>query len=87
MNQRKSKQIRLKAKEILIEWLAQHVPEDEMKNNNITTKNILKYIPPDTHIYANRTLLLSVWSYKWFIKKIKNFKNKDINNLRLKDIQ
>jgi|TARA_R110000803_G_scaffold22769_1_gene56368 hypothetical protein len=85
MNQRKSKQIRLKAKEILIEWLAQHVPEEEMKKSNITTKNILKYIPPDTHVYANRTLLLSAWSYKWFIKKIKKFKN--INNLKLKDIQ
>ena len=86
MNARKSKIIRNKAKEILIEWLGQHVPEEEMKANNVTTKNILKFIPPDTHVYANRTLLLSAWSYKWFIKKIKNIKNKNINELKLKDI-
>lgn len=87
MNARNSKRIRLKAKELLIEWLQQHVPEEEFKKSNITTKNILKFIPPDTHVYANNKFLLSVWSFKWIIKRLKKQNINNLNNVTLQDIQ
>ena len=47
-------------------------------------------MPDQTHIYANRKVILSAYSYRWFIKKIKklyNSKNININNITLKDTE
>ena len=88
MNNRLSKKIRKKALQILVEWIQLQVPEEEARKINVT--NVIKFMPPDTHLYAGHKIILSAYSYRWIIKKIKNLikeKNININNILLKDIK
>ena len=88
MNNRLSKKIRKKALQILVEWVQLQVPEEEARKINVT--NVIKFMPPDTHLYAGNKIILSAYSYRWIIKKIKKLikeKNININNILLKDIK
>ena len=88
MNNRLSKKIRKKALQILVEWVQLQVPEEEARKINVT--NVIKFMPPDTHLYAGHKIILSAYSYRWIIKKIKKLikeKNININNILLKDIK
>ena len=88
MNSKKAKHVRRKAKELMVDWIKSMIPEDQ--HQDITVENLDKYMPDQTHIYANRKVILSAYSYRWFIKKIKkiyNSKNININNITLKDTE
>ena len=88
MNSKKAKHVRRRAKELMVDWIKSMIPEDQ--HQDITVENIDKYMPDQTHIYANRKVILSAYSYRWFIKKIKklyNLKNININNITLKDTE
>jgi len=88
MNSKKAKHVRRRAKELMVDWIKSMVPNDQHKD--ITVENLDKFTPDETHIYANRKVILSAYSFRWFIKKIKklyNSKNININNITLKDIE
>ena len=81
MNQKKSKQLRRKAENLLIEWIKTMVPEDE-DTEKINRKNLHEFIPEQTHIFANNKFMLSAYSLRWFYKKVKqnpNFHLEDLN--------
>jgi len=74
MNNKKSKAIRRKAKEMFIEWLREMTPEGE-EATKINKNNMHLFLPEETHYYANRQHRLSSYSLKWFEKKLKDNPN------------
>jgi|TARA_R110000782_G_scaffold71903_1_gene144033 hypothetical protein len=82
MNGRKAKALRKHGKDLLIEWLRSVVPEGE-DATLINRKNLHEFLSDETHIYANRKILLSAYSLKWIYKKLKrnpSFTLQDLNN-------
>ena len=69
MNGRQAKKLRRQAKELTVEWLQSLLPEEEAER--ITTKNFKDYMPEQTHVFANKRIMLSSFSQKWFNKKLK----------------
>ena len=87
MNSKKAKQIRRHAKQLMLEWLRSVVSDEEAKKVDI--KNIQDYVPDQTHIYANKSLRVSVYTLRWFaqgIKKIIRSKQKRIKDITVEDI-
>ena len=80
MNQRKSKQLRRKAESLLIDWIRTMVPESE-DANKISKKNLHDFLPEQTHIFANNKFMLSAYSLRWFIKKVKRNPNVTLEEL------
>jgi len=75
MNGRKAKALRKKARSLLLEWVRSFVPETE-DISRINEDNLKEFLPEQTHLYANKKLLLSAYSLRWFYKKVKQ--NPDI---------
>ena len=75
MNQKKSRQIRRKAEQLLIAWIRTLVPEEE-DATKITKKNLHEFVPEQTHIFANNKFMISAYSLRWFYKEVK--RNPDI---------
>jgi|TARA_R100000742_G_C4230322_1_gene52046 hypothetical protein len=87
MNGSKAKSIRRHAKQILIDWLRTMVSDEEAKD--ITLDNFKDYLPKEKYVFANRKLLLSAYSFKWFVKKIKTKvrkENKDVGTIRFEEL-
>tara|TARA_B110000902_G_scaffold198555_1_gene225375 strand:+ start:779 stop:1027 length:249 start_codon:yes stop_codon:yes gene_type:complete len=81
MNQKKSKQLRRRSEDLLIEWLRTMVPDGE-DTSKINKKNISEFLPEQTHLFANNKFLLSAYSLRWFYKQVKrnpNLSLEDIN--------
>ena len=57
MNQKKSKQLRRRAEDLLIEWLRTMIPDGE-DTSRINRKNLNEFLPEQTHIFANNKFLL-----------------------------
>jgi|TARA_R110000782_G_scaffold87908_2_gene169976 hypothetical protein len=53
----------------MVEWLKSVVPEEEQEK--VTLENVHTYIPEQTHVYGNRSLHVSAYTLRWFIKGIK----------------
>jgi hypothetical protein len=53
----------------MVEWLKSVVPEEEQEK--VTIENVHTYIPEQTHVYGNRSLHVSAYTLRWFIKGIK----------------
>ena len=70
MSGRRSKQLRRKAEDLLIEWLRTMVPDGE-DTSKIHRKNLDEFLPEQTHIFANNRFLLSAYSLRWFYKQVK----------------
>jgi len=81
MNRKKIKNIRKKARGILVEWLQSLVTEEEKKK--INEKNLFQMMPEQTHYWFQNKIQLSAWSYKWVIKKLK--RNPDLTFKELYD--
>ena len=87
MNGKKAKEIRRHARFMLLNWLKTMVTPEEAEK--ITLKNFKNYLPKEGHVFANRKFLLSAYSFKWFVKKIKNIKNKedkDVESIRFEEL-
>ena len=75
MNQRKSKQLRRKSEALLIEWIRTMTPAGE-DPTKIHKKNLHEFLPEETHLFAKNRFMLSAYSLRWFLKKVK--KNPDL---------
>ena len=85
MNNKRAKSIRKKAKLLFIEWIGSFLREDDRAKINI--RNFTELLPDETHVYANRRIMHSAFSYKWFIKYIKRLnKYKSVEDITLKDV-
>jgi len=88
MNSKTCKQIRKHSRQILVEWFKTLVSDQQSKEVN--TSNILSYLSPQTHIFANNQVRLSAYSFKWTVKKIKKIvskNNMDVSAVRLQDVE
>ena len=74
MNGKKAKALRRRAESLLIEWLHTMVPEGE-DTSKINRKNLDKFLPEQTHIFANNRFMLSAYSLRWFYKQVKRNPN------------
>ena len=72
MNGKKAKEIRRQAKKNMVEWLQSLLEGAE--RDKVTTKTILDLAPKQTHVIQFGTVKLSIYSYKWFIKRVKQGK-------------
>ena len=70
MSGSRSKQLRRKAEDLLIERLRTMVPDGE-DTSKIHRKNLDEFLPEQTHIFANNRFLLSAYSLRWFYKQVK----------------
>ena len=78
MNGRKAKQIRKKAKHLVVDWLKTMLVDEEKEK--VSVDNIKKYLPEQTHVYMNKKVMLSAYTPRWFSQKLKK------SNKKLKDI-
>lgn len=86
MNGKKAKAIRQKSLHILVDWVKTLVPPEEAKK--LTKQDAFNLLPQQTHVFANQRIMLSAFSLKWIIKKIKKLINKkDLKDITLKDLQ
>ena len=87
MNGRKSKEIRRHARSMLITWLKTMVTSEEAEK--ITLKNFNDYLPKEGHIFVNGKFMLSAYSFKWFVKKIKikiNKENRSVGSIIFEEL-
>ena len=69
MNGKKAKRIRRHANQLVFEWLKTMLTDEEAKKLN--SKNMSKYMPEQTHFFANRSLHISAYTPRWFQQRIK----------------
>ena len=84
MNGRKAKQIRKKAKQLVVDWLQTMLIEEERKK--VSVNNIKKYLPDETHFYANNKLMVSAYTPRWFAQRLKK-SNKKLKDITWQDIE
>jgi hypothetical protein len=85
MNGKKAKQIRKKGLHLLVDWVKTLVSEEEGKK--LSVQDAFDLLPSDTHVFANKSIMLSAFSQKWINKKIKKLvKIKNINDITVKDL-
>jgi len=80
MNGRKSKQLRRRSEDLLIEWLRTMVPEGE-DTSKINRKNLEEFLPNQTHIFANDRFMLSAYTLRWFYKQVKKNPSIKLENI------
>ena len=88
MHSRKAKRIRRHANQLVFEWLKSMLTEDEAKK--LTSKNMDKYMPEQTHLYANRRIILSAYTPRWFQQRIKIIirkSKKTIEDITIQEIE
>jgi hypothetical protein len=70
---------------LLYEWVKTLVTPEEA--SKMKMEDAYKLLPKQTHIYANRKLMLSAFSLKWIVKRVKKLYNKKrIEDITLEDI-
>lgn len=83
MNGAKAKQVRKLSKEFVVEWLKSMLVEEEQKK--VTVNNFEKYLPEESHFFANNKLMVSAYTPRWFAQKIKKV-NKNIKDITYSDV-
>ena len=68
MSGSRSKKLRRRAEDLLIEWLRTMIPDGE-DTSRINRNNLNEFLPEQTHIFANNRYLLSAYSLRWFYKQ------------------
>tara|TARA_S200002703_G_scaffold45068_1_gene39442 strand:+ start:84 stop:347 length:264 start_codon:yes stop_codon:yes gene_type:complete len=84
MNGKKSKQIRKKARQLVVDWLQTMLVKEEKKKLNVN--NIETYLPEEKHFYANNKLMVSAYTPRWFAQRIKK-SNKKLKDITWQDIE
>jgi len=88
MHSRKAKRIRRHANQLVSEWLKTMLTDEEAKKLN--SKNMDKYMPEQTHFFANRSFYISAYTPRWFQQRIKRIirKNKKtIEDITVQEIE
>ena len=88
MRSKKAKRIRRHANQLVFEWLKTMLTDEEAKKLN--PKNMVNYMPEQTHFFANRSLHISAYTPRWFQKRIKRIirKNKKtIEDITVQEIE
>jgi len=88
MHSRKAKRIRRHANQLVFEWLKTMLTDEEAKKLN--PKNMVNYMPEQTHFFANRSLHISAYTPRWFQQRIKRIirKNKKtIEDITVQEIE
>jgi len=86
MNRKKSKQIKKKSHQLVVDWLQTMLVEEEQKKVNVN--NFHKYLPEQTHIFVNKKLMVSSYTPRWFQKRIKKLiHKKDIKDITWLDTE
>ena len=88
MHSRKAKRIRRHANQLVFEWLKTMLTDEEAKKLN--AKNVDKYMPEQTHFFANRSIYISAYTTRWFQQRIKRIirKNKKtIEDITVQEIE
>lgn len=73
MHGRKAKAIRREATENMVDWLQSLLDGEE--KDKVTTKTVQSLAPKQTHVLSFGTVRLSIYSYKWFVKMVKQQKD------------
>jgi len=73
MNGKKAKEIRRQAKKNMVEWLQSLLDGEE--RDKVTVKTILSLAPKQTHLLSFGSVTLSSYSYRWFIKAVREGKD------------
>ena len=85
MRQLKTKQVRKLSKQFVVEWLKSMLTSEEQKK--VSVDNYEKYLPEDTHFYANRKLMVSAYTPRWFAQRIKKvLRTKHIDDITYSDV-
>ena len=84
MNGKKAKKIRKKSRQLVVDWLQTMLVKEEVKK--LSVDNIDKYLPDETHFYANNKLMVSAYTPRWFAQRIKKF-NKKLQDITWQDIE
>lgn len=85
MNRRISKKVKQKSILFVVEWLKSMLVDEEKEK--VSVHNYKNYLPQETHIYANKQLMVSSFTPRWFAKKIKKLlKAKPIDKITYNDI-
>ena len=84
MNGKKAKQIRKKSRQLVVDWLQTMLVEKEVKK--LSVDNIEKYLPDETHFYANNKLMISAYTPRWFAQRLKK-SNKKLKDITCQDIE
>ena len=84
MNGKKAKQIRKKSRQLVVDWLQTMLVEKEVKK--LSVDNIEKYLPDETHFYANNKLMISAYTPRWFAQRLKK-SNKKLQDITWQDIE
>ena len=69
MNGKKAKQLRKKSKQLVVDWLKTMLVEEEQKK--LSLDNFENYLPEQTHVYMNKKLMVSSYTPRWYMKKLK----------------
>jgi len=88
MHSRKAKRIRRHANQLVFEWLKTMLTDEEAKKLN--SKNMAKYMPEQTHFFANSSIHLSAYTPRWFQQRIKRIIRKNqkaIEDITLQEIE
>lgn len=85
MNRKMSKKVKQKSILFVVEWLKSMLVDEEKEK--VSVHNYKNYLPQETHIYANKQLIVSSFTPRWFAKKIKKvLKVKTIDKITYNDI-
>ena len=84
MNGKKAKRIRKKSRQLVVDWLQTMLVKEEVKK--LSVDNIEKYLPDETHFYANNKLMVSAYTPRWFAQRIKK-SNKKLQDITWQDIE
>ena len=84
MNGKKAKQIRKKSRQLVVDWLQTMLVKEEVKK--LSVDNIEKYLPDETHFYANNKLMISAYTPRWFAQRLKK-SNKKLQDITWQDIE
>ena len=89
MNSKKSKQVINKSNELFVAWLKGLLRKEEA--DKVTLDNYWKFLPKQTHVFANNQWWLAAYSPRLISRKIKRMLKADpllqINNITLDDLK
>ena len=89
MNKKQSKKIKEKSNELFVEWLKSLLRKEEA--DKVSIENYWKFLPKQSHVFANNQLWLAAYTPRWIARKLKKMliKNSSLNiySITLNDLK